>query len=108
VLLLVLISNGRVLDLRIGAEAGSPLVPVITSLFCWVILLILPVQVTVGRWKNRRHLKHYSLLGLLTLIFALAALSALPSSASEVAGAVVCGLCGLAAALIAHRLTPLR
>ena len=107
VLFLIILSDGRVLDLRIGAAAEGPTVLAV-SLLCWAILLAFGVRLTVGRWRHHRDLKRLVLMVLLLLPILLAVLSLLPEVAPDWVGAVLVGLSALAANLVAERVVPHR
>jgi len=107
VLFLIILSNGRVLDLRIGAAAEGPTLPAI-ALFCWAILLAFGVQLTVGGWKHHRGLKRSVLMVLLLLPLLIVIPSVLPDATPDWVGAVLAGFSALVACVIAELVVPRR
>ncbi len=107
VLMLILLSDGRVLDPRIGTASDEPALLGV-SLLCWVILVAFGVQLTVGRWKHHRDLKRAVLTGLLSLPLLMAIFSLLPEATPDWMGAILAGLSALAACLVADRVLPHR
>jgi hypothetical protein len=105
VLFMILLSDGRVLDLRIGVLTQNPALLTI-SIACWVVVAAFCLRLTLGRWKTYYALKRAVLTGILIIPSLMVVFSMLPVAAPSWAGALLAGMVALVASMIANRFIP--
>ena len=105
VLFMAWLSDGRLLDFRIGVAARSPTLLAVSAV-SWILLVILAVRLTVGRWKAYTNLKRSILTGILAFPLLVVVFSLLPPAAPRWVGAILAGMAALVASGIANRMVP--
>ena len=103
-LFLIALSNGRVLDLRIGLIEGSATLLAI-SLVCWCSFLTIIYKTFLGNWRESYYPK-FALLGatfFIPLYFSVLFFG--PAETPRLAQALMAGMCAFIAVIAADKVT---
>lgn len=103
VLFVVWLSDGRVLDPRIGVSAQSPALLAISAI-SWTILVIFAAKLTIGRWKTYANLKWVVLTGMLSATLSIVISSLAPLTTPMLVNVIAGVITALAAGVIANRI----